>query len=143
MLSGNISCTELLTNYWKLRDCRYLVEWKWRKSNLSASGKGCFPTHNSNITNSGWLSIISTIIKYICIVIFQTKHNGMSCTKMIVASQARSMNQYKNLRSMVLKCCSNIYFNRQCFKTNITPNNANIKTPHTSPVSVITKQKIQ
>jgi len=30
-----------------------------------------------------------------------------------VASQARSINQYKNLRVKVLKCCAIIYFNRQ------------------------------
>ena len=37
----------------------------------------------------------------------------MSSTKIILARQARSIYQYKNLRSKVKKCCVNIYFNRQ------------------------------
>ena len=46
---------------------------------------------------------------YYCISILQ--HNGTSPTKIVLASQARSINQYKNLRSKALKCCANIYFN--------------------------------
>ena len=34
----------------------------------------------------------------------------------LLASQAKCINQYKNLRVKVLKCCVNIYFNRQCIK---------------------------
>lgn len=30
------------------------------------------------------------------------------------ASQAQSINLYKNLRTKVMKCCENIYFDRQC-----------------------------
>jgi hypothetical protein len=43
------------------------------------------------------------------------KHNGMSSTKIIVASQARYANHYKNLKSKVVKC-ANIYFIRQCLQ---------------------------
>ena len=31
-----------------------------------------------------------------------------------IASQARTIFQYKNTRTKVLKCCANIYFNKQC-----------------------------
>jgi hypothetical protein len=50
-------------------------------------------------------------------------------------SQARSKNQFRNLRSKVLKCCANIYFNHQYLKKNLTPNYPKIKMP-----SIITKQ---
>ena len=32
----------------------------------------------------------------------------------LLASQAHSVNTCKNLRTKVMKCCTNIYFNRQC-----------------------------
>jgi hypothetical protein len=32
----------------------------------------------------------------------------------LIASQARAIFQYKNTRVEVLKCCANIYFNKQC-----------------------------
>ena len=31
-----------------------------------------------------------------------------------LASPAKSINLYKNLRTKFMKCCANIYFNRQC-----------------------------
>ena len=31
-----------------------------------------------------------------------------------IARQASSVNLYKNCRSKLLKCCVNIYFNKQC-----------------------------
>ena len=39
------------------------------------------------------------------------------------------------LRIKVLKCCANIYFNRQCLQQAIVPKYANIKIPQTLPVS--------
>jgi len=42
-----------------------------------------------------------------------------------------------------LKCCANIYFNRQRLIKNITPKYANIKIPHTSPATYVTQNKIQ
>ena len=59
----------------------------------------------------------------------------MSSTKIVLVSQARSKNQFRNLRSKVLKCCANIYFNHQYLKKNLTPNYPKIKMP-----SIITKQ---
>jgi len=48
-----------------------------------------------------------------------------------VASQAKSMQHYKSLRSKILKCNANIYFNRQCLTKNLTPKYAVIKSqPH-------------
>jgi len=41
-----------------------------------------------------------------------------------LASQARSINQYKNIRTKVLKWWANIYFNRQCLIKKITPQNS-------------------
>jgi len=59
-----------------------------------------------------------------------------------VASQARSFNQYKNIRTKVLKCCANIYCNRQFLIKKIVPNYANIKVPHYSPATLVTQKKI-
>jgi hypothetical protein len=66
----------------------------------------------------------------------------MSSIKFI-ASQAKCVNQYKNLRIKVLKCCANTYFNRQCLKQNLIPKYANVKTPHTSPASIAAQRKIE
>ena len=33
-----------------------------------------------------------------------------------LASQAHSINQYKNIRMKVMKCCASMYFNRQCLE---------------------------
>jgi predicted membrane metal-binding protein len=38
------------------------------------------------------------------------RNNRLFCTKIVLASPACSVNQYKNLRSKVLKCCANVYF---------------------------------
>jgi hypothetical protein len=67
----------------------------------------------------------------------------MSSTKIVSASQTFSISQYRSLRSKLLRCCANIYFNHQCLKRNLTPNYAKIKTPYSSPATIITKQKIQ
>ena len=68
--------------------------------------------------------------------------NGMSSIK-FVACQAKYINQYKNLRIKVLKCCANIHFNRQCLKQGLIPKYANIRIPHTSPASNVTQRKAQ
>jgi len=31
-----------------------------------------------------------------------------------IASQAHTINQYKNIGTKAIECCTNIYFNRQC-----------------------------
>jgi hypothetical protein len=56
----------------------------------------------------------------------------------LLATQAHSFNTYKNLRTKVMKCCANIYFNRQCLNKKVIPKYANIKVAHTSPASNIT-----
>ena len=39
----------------------------------------------------------------------------LQAVKMIfVACQAHSINQYRNIRTKIMKCCANIYFNQQC-----------------------------
>jgi hypothetical protein len=39
-----------------------------------------------------------------------------------VASQARSIYQYKSIRTKILKCNAEIFFNRQCLAKNVSPN---------------------
>jgi len=55
-----------------------------------------------------------------------------------VASQAKCIYLYKNLRAKVQRCCADIYFNRQCTKQGGIPKYAHIKVPYTSPASKIT-----
>jgi hypothetical protein len=57
-------------------------------------------------------------------------------------SQARTIHQYKNLKTKVQKCCADIYFNKQCLATKITPNYANIKIPVASPASRVTQGEV-
>jgi len=61
----------------------------------------------------------------------------------LLASRAQNINQYKNLRTKVAKCCANIYFNKQCIKNKVVPKYAQIKIPNTSPTSLNTTQKVQ
>ena len=70
------------------------------------------------------------------------KYIGTNKVKLI-ASQAHIVNQYKNIRSKLLKCCVNIYFNRQCLHKKITPKYVNIKIANTSPASKATTKKAQ
>jgi hypothetical protein len=60
-----------------------------------------------------------------------------------IADQAKGINQFKNVRIKLLKCCANIYFNRQCQKLGIIPKYAKIKVPHTSAASTVTQIKAQ
>ena len=66
----------------------------------------------------------------------------MNSTKIVIPSQAYHINQYKNLRRKTLKCCADIYFNKQCLQQNFTPNYIKIKISHTSPAAKFTKEKI-
>jgi len=59
-----------------------------------------------------------------------------------IASQARTIFQYKNTRTKILKCCANIYFNKQCLIKKFIPVYANIKLPNTSPAARITQKKV-
>jgi hypothetical protein len=67
--------------------------------------------------------------------------NGMAPIKFI-GSQAHSIRQYKNVRTKVLKCRADIFFNRQCLARKITPNYANIKIPVTSAASRVMQGKV-
>jgi hypothetical protein len=60
-----------------------------------------------------------------------------------LASQGHSVKLYKNLRTKVMKCCANIYFNRQCLNKNVIPKYGNIKVPYMSPATAITQKKVQ
>jgi len=59
-----------------------------------------------------------------------------------LASQAHSINQYKNIRTNVLKCCANVYFNRQCLAKKIVPKYTKVKIQYTSPATLVTQSKI-
>ena len=59
-----------------------------------------------------------------------------------IASQARSIYQYKNLRIKVLKCCADTFFNGPCLARKIVPIYATMKVPFTSPASGTTQNKI-
>jgi hypothetical protein len=63
--------------------------------------------------------------------------------KIVTVSQSSIINKYKNLNKRILKCCANIYFNKQCSNLDITVKFANIKTKNTSVGSKYTQQKIQ
>ena len=67
---------------------------------------------------------------------------GMSCINFI-ARQANNVNLYKNFRSKLLRCCANIYFNKQCLSKSVIPKYANTKFANTSPAAHITNKKAQ
>ena len=69
---------------------------------------------------------------YICV-----KHFGMANIT-FVASQAKTINLYKNTRSKLLKCCANIYFIKHCLVKKVIPKYANLKFTNKSPVSQVT-----
>jgi hypothetical protein len=61
----------------------------------------------------------------------------------LLASQALLVSLYMNIRSKLLKCCANIYFNKQCITKRVIPKYVNIKTANTSPASQVTAKKAQ
>jgi len=69
------------------------------------------------------------------------KHIGMTTVKLL-ACHARSINLYKNLRSKLLKCCGNIYFNKQCLNKKVVPKYACVKIANTSSASHVTVKKV-
>jgi hypothetical protein len=61
-----------------------------------------------------------------------------------LSSQTTCINLYKNFRVKIMKCCANIYFNRQSLvKKKIIPNYVEIKIPYNSPAPNITQKKVQ
>ena len=70
----------------------------------------------------------------------RVKHFGMANIKFI-ASQAKTINLYKNTRSKLLKCCANICFNKQCLVKKVIPKYANLKFTNNSPVSKVTTKE--
>jgi hypothetical protein len=73
-----------------------------------------------------------------------SKHLGMENTKFkFIASQAKSINSYKNTRSKLLKCCANIYFNKQCLAKRVIPKYADTKFQNTSLAAQCSSKKTQ
>jgi hypothetical protein len=48
-----------------------------------------------------------------------------------------------NLKTKLMKCCANLYFNRQCLIKKLIPKYADIKIPNTSPAADYTSKKIR
>lgn len=67
----------------------------------------------------------------------------MSLMKILTASQAPYINQYKNTTGKILNCNGNIYFNQENIKRNITSQYAKIKVPYTSLATKFTETKTQ
>ena len=61
----------------------------------------------------------------------------MSFRNFVLASHAKNINVFKNLERKVLKCCANIYFNKQCLLHGLIPTYANIRVLRTSLASPI------
>jgi hypothetical protein len=59
------------------------------------------------------------------------------------ASHAKITNAYKNLKTKLIECNANIYFNKQCLDQKVISAFARLKVPHTSPASIITQRKAQ
>jgi len=57
-----------------------------------------------------------------------------------IASQAKSIHHYKSLRSKILKCNANIFFNKQCLAKSRTTKYVNINAPATSNLPKIQKK---
>jgi len=76
---------------------------------------------------------------------FYPHHSGMDNMSKIkfLASQAKTINNYKNRKMKLLLCCANIYFNKQCLIQNLTPSYARIKVANTSPAAKLTQLKVQ
>jgi hypothetical protein len=60
----------------------------------------------------------------------------------VIACQAYSINLYRNIRTKIMKCCANIYFNQHCLIRKVIPNYAKFKVPYTSPASQMTQNKV-
>ena len=70
----------------------------------------------------------------------EMQHNGMEGIK-FVGSQAKSIYQYKSLRSKILKYNADIFFNKQCLTKRLIPNFAKIRVPNTSEAAHHTQKK--
>ena len=63
----------------------------------------------------------------------------MSSTKIILASHVRNIKYYENLKSKILKCCANIYFNKQCLNKILPPDTLKYSNYVTSSYSYPTQ----
>jgi hypothetical protein len=66
----------------------------------------------------------------------------MTQIKIVIASQARVIHLYKEIKHKILKCNANIQFKKECVKFDLTQNYANIKVNNTSPGSKFKQHKI-
>ena len=95
------------------------------------------PTLLNKPYNAFLYTVVFQTVKYM----YWLLYNGMAPIK-FVTSAARSICQYKNIRTKFLKCWVDIYFNRHYLAKKITPNYAKIKVQITSPVTNVTQSKI-
>ena len=66
-----------------------------------------------------------------------------SIPKTVTASQACQIRKNKKkLKLKLMRCCANIYFNRECQKQKLIPNFTKMKIPIMSPAAVHSQYKI-
>ena len=56
----------------------------------------------------------------------------ISSTTTVMLVNKSDINRYKNIKRK-LKCCADLYFNKQCLKCDLIPKYTKIHVPHTSP----------
>ena len=64
-------------------------------------------------------------------IIEMQRHTWMDVIKIATATQSRVINKYKNLKHKMLKCNTNIFFNKQYLNTLLTPRFADISIKNT------------
>ena len=87
----------------------------------------CYPNTIINITTFFFLCLTDTS-QYISICV---EHFVMANIN-FVSSQAKTINLYHNTSFKLLKCCPNIYFNKQCLVKQVIRKYANLKIKNVS-----------
>jgi len=71
---------------------------------------------------------------------YNTSVSSLHISITILASQAKSINLCNDLKTTVMKCYANIYFNQQCLAEKVIPNYTKIKIQYTTPATDFTKK---
>ena len=57
--------------------------------------------------------------------------------------QTKIQGLYSIIQTKILKCCANIYFNKQCLSKKVIPKYAKVKFGNSSPAAIVTTKKAQ